>query len=335
MVDYKSRYMVSTGEECPARCIYCLRNDPTASFDPHQNINDLGEKITNFLKNEIRNPIDITESIKEIYFGNYRQVTVGLEEEIFYNPQKGLQLLEYLSQFNRAIPIATKFALNEEYVKRISSLNQELKGRTNGSAQILIRYSFTSGYDNRKIEKGTSKIVDRINTMKLLKQYDIETSVMLRPILPKSIVSLDAIVPLLDDVSSFTEVITIGSLLLNKTIASSLDLSFNNPNIKRMENNLFSSKNQWYEYKDEEHTHQIIEECKKRDLVTFESSSDTIMYHLFGLESLDTSRKMTTDGIVKFDMVFMKEGKRTRKIAIQPTLDTWINFCNDHRIPLR
>lgn len=261
---YDKRAIISydTGSICNFSCSYCYNWERLMI----PQITDLSE----------------SEDYLNSNSGSFDIITPGCEQELFVNPAKAIEFLEYFSDFGKILSFSTKESFNQDMIENLVEIDRRLK--TNNQ-YLLAEISFISGYDTPSIEKKISSIDSRIDTLESLMKNGINAVPFIRPILPDKIIETKDILHLVDRTKDFCECYVIGDFYFNDVIADklnlhSLDDSFWDSVHEDVSADFFNTENNmtWYKYVDEKKKEDIKNYIESHSRYCYDSSTEAILH---------------------------------------------------------
>ena len=184
------RHFFSTGR-CSSGCKYCFAHQP------------------DYQKFE-----DFSNQAYERMTSTYNIVYPSCDGEFFNNPntinQLDLMRKNVLGK-NIIFSITTKAILDEEEIKEISRINKEMIEQNKGFIKVSVTISNQSMI--QEIEPNTSNFFERIDTLEMLRKYDIPSSVILKPLLP--FIDIQEYIDIIRTTLKYTDLYLIGELYIN------------------------------------------------------------------------------------------------------------------------
>lgn len=133
------------------------------------------------------------------------------DSEFFYQPQIFTKLLKIIDRNNNVyISISTKTAISDDQIVIMQKLDRQLKESKKGFLKVSV--SFSTKYSVNETEPNTLSYLERISLLHRLAEYNIYSSVIIKPMLP--FISLGEYFELVDD-TSFVGCYLIGDLYVN------------------------------------------------------------------------------------------------------------------------
>lgn len=245
------RKMFSIEEKCNANCMYCFSKWPNYNEQEHFTI----EKM---------------EQAELIY--------PSCDSEFFKCKNNILKLENFLTKETESIKIlniSTKFKISENIIKEIKKINEMLIINKEGYIKIGISISNLSQIDN--IENGTSNIYDRINNLKLLKQYNIPRIVIIKPILP--FIGVEEYKKIIDLTKEYVDVYLIGDLYVNLETKFYKDYIKDKYKVDERIVNWLDSKPKWNVVESVDIKEKLKEYIVLNNKVVYNSDLDCIQYY--------------------------------------------------------
>ncbi|MEK7634872.1 MAG: radical SAM protein [Patescibacteria group bacterium] len=164
LVIEKDRVLSYSKLICPLDCKYCFSED--LNNTQSSNSAYLSEEQFELLK-------DLPEEIKTIM--------LGCDTEFFQNKNEALDVLRKLSDSGKDISIITKLVLDDEFVKNLKDVSNEMNKKNNF---ITFSVSIPCFESSNKWEPKVPKVEKRIDTLKRVSDAGINSMVAIRPLIP-------------------------------------------------------------------------------------------------------------------------------------------------------
>jgi len=126
----------------------------------------LSEKKFSLLKN-------LPEEIKTIM--------LGCDTEFLHNKDEAVRVLKELSTLGKDVSIITKLSLNDNFIKELKEISNEMSKRYNF---IVFSVSIPCCESNKKWEPKVPSIEKRVDTLKKVSEAGIDSMVAIRPLIP-------------------------------------------------------------------------------------------------------------------------------------------------------
>ena len=179
------RKMIHASTTCPYQCQYCF-----SKWLNYKRPNT----ITEFIDDLLIYPF----CDSELEFQDYKTILFEIAEQV------------NLNKCRIVISISTKSYLKDDVLDELQFLHENLC-KYGGGVKVSVSLTNKTFPD---IEKGVASYAERIDLLKKLTNYEMKTSVIVKPILP--FVSPEEYIDILDDTCSFSEKFLIGGLYVNK-----------------------------------------------------------------------------------------------------------------------
>lgn len=162
----KERVLTYSHLSCPLECTYCFVDEMTQ--EQSKGVAYLSDKQMVLLQN-------LPEQVKLIM--------LGCDTEFFQNKKEALRILEQLSDFGKDISVITKLPLNAEYCTSLAEISRKMQ--TNGNIfSFSISLPCLSQTLLAKYEPRVPDPERRIETLSMIFNHSIPTTVAIRPLLP-------------------------------------------------------------------------------------------------------------------------------------------------------
>lgn len=159
----KNRVLVPIGEPCPFNCTYCYTRSGEIGASRHS-IEEIVQTLQRFASN---NSFDI--------------IQLGYDGDPFAHPDRGIALLRYISFIGKHINFSTKALLHHSLLQTLAEIQRTMMA--NGTLLTAL-VSFSCWDSALLIESRVPAPVERMQTIKGLKEAGVPTFLALRPILP-------------------------------------------------------------------------------------------------------------------------------------------------------
>lgn len=237
---------------CNANCLYC--------FAKWQ---DKGAKHALF---EIEKLIDLDDDSIVVYpccDGDFFQQNVSLKN------------LSKLTNKKIYVSISTKHSISDEQLKELKLLDNELRKEKKGFIKISV--SFTNKYMIDEIENGTMSYQERINLLKKLQELEINTSVIIKPILP--FIPFSEYKEIVDDLSFITKFV-LGDLYVDLNTNFYKKYIENKYEVSSRKVNWLNVPKNWYVIEDTQKKEKIHDYIKDISCESYESDIELILSYI-------------------------------------------------------
>jgi DNA repair photolyase len=160
----KDRALTYSGIACPLNCNYCF------ALDAIYEGNNCGELLSDeqlVLLKQL--PQEITT------------IRLGCDTEFLYNEREAAETLNRLVEIGKNISIITKLSVDDSLMGILAEVNNKLQ--TNGN-HMEFAVSLTCTTSKEKWEPNAASIDERIETVRRASSAGIETTVVIRPLIP-------------------------------------------------------------------------------------------------------------------------------------------------------
>lgn len=246
---YKRRVFVSFDAACPMKCKHCY------TYELKQ-------------RNKQRNIDELVDSLVEECFDI---IYVSKSYENFYDEKRGLLLCKALwERFHKDIFIITRRRLDDTTIEKLAQLNSEM--RLNGSGLYLgVSASAMESASLLENQDFCPTVLERMSNLKRAKDLGIKTVLLLRPLLPDNIISIEEPLCLVEKSKGFVDVVISSGLIVTDKILHSLNL--NQTDMKYLERGdsdyLADLHSDSIRYVDAQDEIQKIRECCKNNRIPF------------------------------------------------------------------
>jgi len=182
-----NRKLYSSPKSCSFKCKYCFRT------------------IDDYKEQEIFNSHVFYDDFDIIYPSCDSEIIIN--KELFDYIEKSILIKDYT-----IISFSTKAKINNNIIEKINLINHNLINKNKGFIKISVSITNKSMID--ELEPFASSFEERIETLKLLNEYNIPNSVILKPILP--FVDIEEYEEIIDITSKYTKYFLLGGLYISK-----------------------------------------------------------------------------------------------------------------------
>lgn len=178
---------------------------------------------------------------------------------------------------NRTIvSVSTKAVLSTKMLDNLSLLDEKLKDN-NGFLKLSV--SITNKHSIDKLEPRTANYTERLNSLQILSNSNIATSVNIKPILP--VIPLAEYIEIIDDCSEYTDLFLLGGLYVDKSESKPELLQDSKTITSELRYvSWLPGKTKWPYIEDKEKINSIVSHIEKIDKNWFDSDID-VLKHIF------------------------------------------------------
>jgi DNA repair photolyase len=182
-----NRKLYSSPRRCSFNCKYCFR-----TIDDYKN-------------QEIFNSHAFYDGFDIIYPSCDSEIIIN--KELLDYIEKSILVKDYT-----IISFSTKAKMSNNVIEKINLINQILTNKNKGFIKVSVSITNISMVD--ELEPFASSFEERIETLKLLNEYRIPNSVILKPILP--FIDTEEYMEIIDITSKYTKCFLIGGLYISE-----------------------------------------------------------------------------------------------------------------------
>ena len=246
---YNNRVFISYDMACPMKCKHCY------TYELKQ-------------RRKQRNVDELVESLADECFDI---IYMSKSYENFYDEKKGLLLCEALWQrFHKDIFIITRRLLSNTIIEELAQLNREMRLKGNG-LYLGVSASATKSGAFLESQEFCPTAMDRLYNLERAKALEIKTVLLLRPIFPDNIISVEEPLQLIEKSKDFVDAIISSGLIVTDKILNSLNLK--QSNMKYLENGdsdyLADLESDSIRYVDVHNEIQKVKECCQNNKLPF------------------------------------------------------------------
>lgn len=180
------RKLYSSKYGCSNKCLYCFAN-----FEQYS-------------KQELFSSNEIEQNFEVIYPSCDSELVIDSDLLEYVNKAKLLKKYTVLS-------FSTKKIIPNEILKKIKEINSGLLKHDRGFIKISV--TITNKTKINELEPNSSSYIERLQSLKSLKEYNIPCSLIIKPVLP--FISDNEYYQIIDDISDITDDILIGGLYVD------------------------------------------------------------------------------------------------------------------------
>jgi DNA repair photolyase len=180
------RKLYSSKYGCSNKCLYCFAN-----FEQYS-------------KQELFTSNEIEQKFEVVYPSCDSELNIDSDLLEYVNKAKLLKNFTVLS-------FSTKKIIPDEILKKIKEVNSGLLKHDRGFIKISV--TITNKTRINELEPNSSSYIERIQSLKSLKEYNIPCSLIIKPVLP--FISDDEYYQIIDDIRDITNDVLIGGLYVD------------------------------------------------------------------------------------------------------------------------
>lgn len=199
---YRRRVFISYDNVCPMKCKHCYTYELK-------------------LRDKERNVDQLLTSISD---KDFDIIYLSKSYENFYKEKRGIVLCKALwEQFHKDIFIITRKKLSDEAIKELAELNHHMKESGNG---LYLGVSISAIQSSSILENQNycSKAIDRLSNLERAKKIGIKTVLVLRPLFPDNIISVEEPLSLIEKSKSYIDAVVTSGLIVTDKILYNLNL---------------------------------------------------------------------------------------------------------------
>jgi DNA repair photolyase len=241
------RKLYSSIVGCSNKCLYCFAN------------------FERYTKQDLFTSKEIEQDFEVVYPSCDGELTIDSDILDYVDRAKLLKNFSILS-------FSTKKIIPNEILMRIKEINSELLKHDRGFIKISI--TITNKTRIKELEPNSSSYWERLQSLQILKEYNIPSSLIIKPVLP--FISDNEYFQIIDDIKDITDDILIGGLYVDTKSGFYNNYIEGKYPIERKKVAWLQDKPTWYYVNNDSKIKRIEEYISKNDLNYFVSDLDLL-----------------------------------------------------------